>query len=290
LSQEDLLKKLAWPLAVVVVMLSGCGGSGSSQPQTPTIAPARTFELSGFRPAGLVTPNRPTTVSFTVRQPDGSPLVHYKKGPGPHTGVHLIIVRSDLSAIIHQHPPVASSGRVAQKVVFPAPGSYRVVIDVYPRLSGPLRNFQLFQTIHVKGAYRPAPLPVYASTVVVDGYRFTMQPHPPLKAIQAAFLVVTVKTPDGKPAQFTPWFGALAHAILFHKGSFAYFHTHVCAPGASGCASLLGPASVTGTSSIPGVLRVGVLVPLGGTWRLFLQCKADGHILTAPFTLKVLPA
>ena len=291
-SRRTLLLKIAWPLAVAaaVVMLSACGGSGTAQPQVPPVAPARTFELSGFRPAGSVAPDRPTTVSFTVRQPDGSPLIHYRRGPGPHTGVHLIIVRSDLSTIIHQHPPVGSNGRIAQKVVFPAPGTYRVVIDIYPKLSGPLRNFQLFQTIHVKGASKPVPLPPYRSTVVVDGYRLTMQPHPPLKAIQAAFLVVTVKTPDGKPAQFTPWYGALAHAIFFRKGSLDYFHTHVCAPGASGCTSLLGPASVTGTSSVPGVLRVGVLVPVGGTWRLFLQCKVGGHILTAPFTLRVLPA
>jgi hypothetical protein len=30
-----------------------------------------------------------------------------------------------------------------------------------------------------------------------------------------------------------------------------------------------------------------VLLPEGGTWRLFLQCKVDGHTLTAPFTLAV---
>ena len=34
----------------------------------------------------------------------------------------------------------------------------------------------------------------------------------------------------GRPARFTPWFGALAHAIFFRAGSLDYFHTHVCAP------------------------------------------------------------
>jgi hypothetical protein len=32
-----------------------------------------------------------------------------------------------------------------------------------------------------------------------------------------------------------------------------------------------------------------VLVPVAGTWRLFLQCQVDGHVLTAPFTLTVKP-
>jgi hypothetical protein len=44
---------------------------------------------------------------------------------------------------------------------------------------------------------------------------------------------------------------------------------------------------VTGTSATPGRLDVGVLVPIGGTWRLFLQCRVDGHVLTTPFTLRV---
>jgi len=30
-----------------------------------------------------------------------------------------------------------------------------------------------------------------------------------------------------------------------------------------------------------------VLLPVSGTWRLFLQLKQGGRILTAPFTLKV---
>ena len=85
----------------------------------------------------------------------------------------------------------------------------------------------------------------------------------------------------------TPWFGALAHAIFFRSGSLDYFHTHVCAPGMTGCTSVLGPTRVTGRVTRQGHLRVGVLLPVGGTWRLFLQCKADGRILTAPFTLSV---
>jgi hypothetical protein len=44
---------------------------------------------------------------------------------------------------------------------------------------------------------------------------------------------------------------------------------------------------VTGTSSTPGALRVGVLVPTAGTWRLFLQARVDGKVVTAPFTLSV---
>jgi hypothetical protein len=135
--------------------------------------------------------------------------------------------------------------------------------------------------------YKPQPLPPTSASDAVGGYRFTLSGASHLHAIQAEDVVVHVARPGGKPAQFTPWFGALAHAIFFRRGSLDYFHTHVCSPGATGCTSILGPVKVTGSSSTPGKLTVGVLVPAPGTWRLFLQCRIDGRVLTAPFTLHV---
>jgi hypothetical protein len=280
-------------LTVFALVVTACG-SGSSTPKVPTIQAARTYKLAGFQPAGKVAPGKPVTVAFTIEQPDGSPLTDYKRGSGPHTGVHLIIVRDDLSTIIHRHPPIAASGRATEQVTFPEPGPYRVVIDAYPNVASSTAgvltaqsNFQLFGKIDVAGAYSAKSLPAFAQTVVVDGYRFRLHGHPRLKAIEAGFLNVTVTDPQGRPGMFTPWFGALAHAIFFRAGSLDYFHTHVCAPGASGCTSFLGATKIAGSSSTPGKLRVGVLVPVPGTWRLFLQCRVNGHVVTAPFTLEV---
>jgi hypothetical protein len=163
------------------------------------------------------------------------------------------------------------------------------VVDAYPATTSPQRNFQLFDSLQVAGNYVPQRLPAFASTDVVDGYRITMHGRPTLHAIQAGALHFTVTDPSGRPAEFTPWFGALAHAIFFRQGTLDYFHTHVCASGASGCTSFLGATRVTGSSSTPGKLTVGVLVPVAGLWRLFLQTRANGHIVTAPFTLVVKP-
>ena len=274
-------------LAGLVAVLAGCGGGGSSAPTLPVIGIARTYKLTEFRPANPVRPGVSTRVSFVIRQPSGQPLTRFKRGPGPHTGIHLIIVRRDLATIVHEHPPVGKDGVASIPITFTEPGPYRVVVDVYPAQSGPQPNFQLFGTMRVAGTYKPQPLPPYRSTEVVGGYHFTLHGTPHLKAIQANDLVVTVTDPQGKPAHFTPWFGALAHAIFFRRGTLDYFHTHICAPGAVGCTSILGGTRVTGTSSTPGKLTVGVLVPAPGVWRLFLQCKVNGRVLTAPFTLTV---
>jgi hypothetical protein len=269
---------------LLAVVLAGCGSSG---PSLPKIVAARRYMLVGFQPSRPVKAGVPTTVAFTIRQPDGQPLTQYKRGPGPHTGVHLILVRRDLATIVHEHPPIGKDGRAAITLTLTDPGPYRVVVDAYPANGGPQPNFQLFGSLRVAGAYVPKPLPPLQRTETVGGFRFTLRGNPSLHAIQAGELSFSVTDAHGKPAQFTPWFGALAHAIFVQKGSLAYFHTHVCAPGASGCTSILGGARVTGTSATPGKLNVGVLVPAPGVWRLFIQCKVNGHVLTAPFTLTV---
>lgn len=277
------MRALAAALTLVALISGGCGSSGTGKID---IGAARTYRLAQFSPATF-SAGRSQQLSFTIEQPSGAPLTRYRTGAGPHTGVHLIVVRSDLGAIVHKHPPIAADGKISEAITLPTPGRYRVVVDAYPNLSGPLRNFQLFRWITVRGKAVSEPLPPFHPKVRVDGFSFTLHKPPVVRAIQPAFLEVKVTRPDGSAATFTPWFGALAHAIFFRTGSLDYFHTHVCSAGMTGCTSALGSTRVTGTATKPGELRVGVLLPVSGTWRVFLQCQVDGHVLTAPFTLKV---
>src|SRR5205814_6664785 len=111
-------------------------------------------------------------------------LTKFKRGPGPHTGVHLIFVRDDLAYIVHHHPPVGPGGRLVDSVTFPASGMYRAVIDAYPA-GGSQPNFQLFGKVRVAGAYHAIPLPRATAAETVDGYRFTLSGASRLKASEA---------------------------------------------------------------------------------------------------------
>ena len=269
------------PLLLLLPLAAGC----SSGSKTIEIKPAKTYKLRGFLPAAPVSPGKPTTVAFTIDQPSGSALTDYRTGSGPHTGVHLIIVNDDLSTIIHRHPPMQAGGGFRQQVVFPTPGRYRVIVDAYPLRGGPVPNFQLFKDIRVIGAPKPKPLGSYHAVQHVGGFTFSAPQKPRIRAIQSTLMTVHVTDAAGRPARFVPWYGALAHAIFFHVGTLDYFHTHVCAPGAVGCASLLAGARVTGTSSAPGKLTIGILLPTPGTWKLFLQAKPNGRPVTVPYVL-----
>ncbi len=97
--------------------LAACGG-GSGGPSI-TIQPGQTYHLQGFTPSGPVAAGKPTPLSFTIIQPDGKPLTAYRHGAGPHNGVHLIIVRRDLSDD-HPPPPAGREGREASATRSPS--------------------------------------------------------------------------------------------------------------------------------------------------------------------------
>ncbi|MGZ4294237.1 MAG: hypothetical protein ACXVRM_08350 [Solirubrobacteraceae bacterium] len=274
-------------VAAGAVLVAGCGSSAGSSITAPKGAPAQTYSIGGFEPSGTIAPGKPTMMTFAIKMPDGRTLTRYKTGSGPHTGVHLIIVRDDLAYIIHEHPPIPPSGILHQSVTFPAPGPYHVLVDVYPDLPGGQPNFQLFRNVTVTGAYHPVKLPPFKAHQVVDGIHFDVQGHPKIQALNSVFMHINVTDAHGKPVHFVPWFGALAHAIFFQKGTLNYFHTHVCAPDAPNCGSLVGAPKISGSSTAPGKLTIGVLLPVPGTWRLFVQMKVRGHVVTAPFTLDV---
>ena len=137
----------------------------------------------------------------------------------------------------------------------------------------------------MRGVPEPKPLGGYHAVQHIGGFTFTAPRRPRVRVIQASLMTVHVKDAVGRPAHFVPWYGALAHAIFFHVGTLDYFHTHVCAPGATGCTSLLAGAKVTGTNAAPGKLTIGILLPTSGTWKLFLQTKPNGKLVTVPYVL-----
>jgi hypothetical protein len=270
-------------LAALAILAAGCGG-GSGSPAPPTIAPAKEYSLDWQSPASIAEPGT-TTLRFAVRTPDGKVLTHFRTGPGPHTGVHLIIVRDDLSSIVHKHPPIPAGGRLSLPVDLPRAGRYHVLVDVYPA-SGPLRNFQLTRDLQVGTGNAKAPLPAYAPVVHAGGLTFRVSKLPGLRLAEPASMIVNVTDAAGKPVVFTPFYGALAHAIFFRAGSLDYFHTHICGNDPA-CTAGFGSPVQAGHSTKPGRMELGVLLPATGTWRLFLQVFHAGKLITAPFTLRV---
>src|SRR4029079_11002651 len=100
-----------------VALLAGC--SSSSGVNAPTIAPAQTYEFTGFAPLRVARPG-PARVTFTIRQQDGTRRTHYKRGARPDTGAPLTVVNPAPSTITHNPPPIGADGKISETVVFPS--------------------------------------------------------------------------------------------------------------------------------------------------------------------------
>ena len=274
--------------AACAMALAGCGGSDSEGLEGPEIGKAKTFEIADFKPAGTLKPGVPTRVSFHINEPSGKPLTKYKTGDGPHTGVHMIFVRQDLSQMVHLHPPMQVDGSVSTDVTLPSGGPWRLLVDAYPDLgANTLQNFQLTKDLDVKGAYHAEQLPAPQAAQTIDGDRFAIDLPGKLKSLKPQFFDIDVTDAAGEPAKFGTWFGATAHAIFFKNKTLDYFHTHVCRPEARACQNTSGGSTIVGKADKPGRLQVGTLLPTPGTWKLFLQTKVNGDVVTVPYTLKV---
>ena len=271
-------------LVALALAAAGCGGGAARRP-VPTVAPAREFTLDWQGPKTLAKPGT-TTLRFAVRTPDGKILTRFRTGAGPHTGVHVIIVRDDLSTIVHKHPPIPASGRLALPVTLARAGRYHVLVDVYPAASGGPRNFQLTHELQVGAGDVRAP-----AARLRSGGQGRRADVPGREAADPAARPARddgrhVTDAAGKPVTFTPFYGALAHAIFFRAGSLDYFHSHICGNDPA-CSAGFGTPATTGHSTKPGRLELGVLLPATGRWRLFLQVTRGGKLITAPFTLRV---
>ena len=58
-------------------------------------------------------------------------------------------------------------------------------------------------------------------------------------------------------------------------------------PEAKACQAATAGNTVVGKASKPGELTVGTLLPSPGKWKLFLQTKINGKVMTVPYTLNV---
>ena len=154
-----------------------------------------------------------------IRQPDGQPLTPFKRGPGPHTGVHLIFVRDDLG---DDHPPAPAGrgGRDDPRDASPSPRPAATgSSSTSTRRSGQQPNFQLFRPAPRRGHRpRPQPLPPPAQVVESGGYRFAIQRHAEAEGDRGGVADRRRHRPArAAGARSRRDYGALAHAIFFRQ-------------------------------------------------------------------------
>lgn len=83
-------------------------------------------------------------------------------------------------------------------------------------------------------------------------------------------LMFEIRHDDGPVSQLEPYLGALGHLVALREGDVAYLHVHP-----------------EGTSPDSGRIRFGARFPTPGRYRLFLQSRPNGELITTQHDVRI---
>jgi hypothetical protein len=234
--------------------------------------------------------------------------------------MHLFLVRDDQRAFAHLHPVMQDSNTFLAALPPLAAGRYRLYADVVHE-NGFART--LLDTVRIpppgRSAWRPTD-PDDAWWVshqssdssrqlrveLEDGSTMAWERDSiPLVAGRDLDLRFTVTAPDGRPAELEPYMGMASHAVIARDDGTVFVHLHPA--GTIAMASQLAftlrqPGDTVrgrlgqritdaerrmGSMAVAAPISFPYAFPQPGRYRLWVQVKRAGRILTAGFEAAV---
>jgi hypothetical protein len=213
--------------------------------------------------------------------------------------MHLFVVRDpDLSSFAHLHPVRLDD--TTFRVSFPPlpAGGYRVYADV-------TQEDGSAQTLVATVA---APAPAAASTPPNDtddawwsgqpapdstsrlagGYAIRWTNRGPLVAGRDGELAFAVVDSLGEPAQLEPYMGMAGHAMLTRADGAVFMHLHPAGTiSVAAQQALSGDTAHAMDAGVSSGVRFPLVAPRAGSYRLWVQVKRGGQVLTGAFDAEV---
>ena len=179
---------------------------------------------------------------------------------------HLIVVRRDLTRFQHLHPDLASDGtwRV-EDFRLPAPGVYRAFVDIVVGGQPTTLGFDLFS----RGTDDWEPRPTSSRRATSNGYEFELLTEE-VTAGESSRIQFEVRRGGDPVTELGEYLGALGHLVALREGDLAYLHVH--------------PEE---TAPDSGQVEFGARFPTPGRYRLFLQTRPEGALVTSQFDVDI---
>lgn len=203
------------------------------------------------------------TLAYEIRDFGGRVVTEFEETHGKLS--HLILVRRDLTHFQHLHPELGPDGTWSREVTLSSPGVYRAFVDV--RIDG--RSTTLGTDLFVPGSVEVASRPSSTRVAEVDGYEVTLTPEA-IRFGEDVTLEFTIRLADSQPTELDEYLEALGHLVALREGDLGYLHVH--------------PEESEPES---GTVRFRARFPTAGRYRLFLQAKPDGNLVTTSFDLQL---
>ncbi len=206
-------------------------------------------------------PMEKVRLTFNIRDPKNGATV--KQFQIVHEKLfHMFIVSRDLQYFLHDHPIFQPDGTFVFDEIFPKPGMYRIVADVYPTSGIPqLIARTVFVTAgpgqpvsFTKTSLEPSPSTQHGENTDVE---VTTSPSTPIAGVKT-LLFLKLKQADG----MQKYLGAWAHMLVASDDTFDLIHEH--------------PFIADGGDQ----MQFNLISPRARTYRIWIQFKRKGVVKT----------
>ncbi|WP_211263600.1 hypothetical protein [Halalkalicoccus paucihalophilus] len=206
----------------------------------------------------------PATWTFEIIDDNGDIVTVFEDSHGELA--HLILVRRDLTEFQHLHPTLETDGtwRI-ENLEFSEPGVYRVFVDIVVDS----RPTTLGHDVFVPGEMPAKTRPAASRQAQSQNYRIELRTDE-IAAGEHTQLMFDIRDDDERVPQLKPYLGAFGHLVALRDGDLAYLHIH--------------PEE---TDPESGRVEFGAQFPTPGRYRLFLQAKPDGNLITSSFDIEI---
>ena len=201
--------------------------------------------------------------TFRLEDDDGEVVTDFETLHGEQS--HLILVRRDLTRFQHLHPELDDDGTWHADVTLPDPGAYRAFVDVSAGGPPTTLGFDLL----APGVADAAPRPDSSRRATAGDYEVELLADG-VTAGDDVTLPFEVRRAGTPVSNLDPYLDALGHLVALREGDLAYLHVH--------------PEE---TNPEDGRVAFGARFPTRGRYRLFLQVKPEGELITAQFDVRV---
>lgn len=274
----------------------------------------RLYQAMAVSPSLLTADNGAAQLSLSLTQPMQRRSDHSELIPDHGQLMHLFLIRKPAGdAFAHLHPVRSANGGertfVSALPLLPE-GDYELYADITHAtgLSETMTNqLRVSRSSNATGTKVPLSSPddswsleppkPTGNSMLVAGLKVTPQFTGPFKANQDLSLRFEVTTPAGTNALLEPYLGMYGHVIIQAEDGSVFTHLHPLGTISMAAQRQFAEREQAGylanqpldllCSPARPMLSFPYAFPKAGSYRLWLQIKSGGEILTVPFLVKV---
>lgn len=231
--------------------------------------------------------------------------------------MHLFLVRDDLTAFAHLHPLMIDSSTFRTSLPPLPPGPYRLYGDIVQEngFTQTLLDSVTLTTNRDSWKSLDPDDSWWQETEARLEHGSTMtwiRDSAPIVAGRDLELRFAVHTKDGKPAPLEPYMGMMSHAVIARNDGSVFVHLHpagtismasqlvyalrqssdtagVLASRITAAEKAAAPMASMATEGEPGTVTLPYAFPQPGLYRIWVQVKVNGRVLTGSFDSQVGP-